>query len=539
MKKSKLSYQTCEIAVIGGGVAGLYAGARIQEHLNQSSNSRQLRVIIIEKEKKIGGRLKSEFFKGMKHIPIEHGAMRFSKDHKLVNSLIHDLKLKTDKFNYEQAGYILRGKKCRPNIAKDFQNIYNFHSWERNKCPKDLMEYAIEISFEELEEGFTEKSKEEKESLIQNLININRYKDIRLNEINWSTFLFEALSVEAISLIKSAEGYNSNLDNISACEAMRDLYRLESEEFLYLTEGYQTLVTKLSERFKKNNGIIKCSAQLIEFQKNIENETDEYAERMFKQFSKSKPKPEYFLKFKSKDCIEYLFCNKIILAIPKLPIKSINRVSEFFNEKKGLSDMRLNRVQEMKSLKIYMHFERDPWKKFKLAGKKIYTDGIIRMIYFLDNKNADTEESIVLVYVDQSAIHEMALPEAHFKSAGKKIKPEHDFFIKHIAKNIEDLIRIFKNNPKWEIPKVKNIAYSFWEEAYHSFIPYVRTGKFIKEIIKPVDGYDVFICGSAYSSKQSWVEGALLTTEYMLQEYFDLSQFDPNLQDYIKDNVSW
>ena len=43
---------------------------------------------------------------------------------------------------------------------------------------------------------------------------------------------------------------------------------------------------------------------------------------------------------------------------------------------------------------------------------------------------------------------------------------------------------------------------------------------------------DVFIVGSAYSSQQSWAEGALITSEYMLQKYYGLTPMNGIEEDY-------
>ncbi len=53
-------------------------------------------------------------------------------------------------------------------------------------------------------------------------------------------------------------------------------------------------------------------------------------------------------------------------------------------------------------------------------------------------------------------------------------------------------------------------------------------------MLKPMDDYNVFICGEAYSLDQGWVEGALRTAETVLTQYFQLPVFAGVHPDYVK-----
>lgn len=526
-------FQLCDIAIVGAGIAGMYAGERILKDTNQTK-----KVIILEKSSNVGGRLKSQFFPGLKTPPIEHGGMRFHSEHALVNYLKDYLQLETDDFSYELLGFILRGQKCEEtNIKTVVQLIYKLKSNEINMTPIELVEYAIQENYGLT--GFVTKTIDEKREIINKLIKTNKYKSTYLTQINWSTFLFQTLSAEAISLIKSTEGYNSNLDNLSASEGMIEMYRFNHGGYKFILKGFQKIVEALRDNFIEMNGQLLLKSQVIKFKKNIENSTDEKAATIFESLKKQGKSTEYFLEYTDlvSNKSKYIFCNKIILAMPKMPIKQLSRTTTFFSSENGLSESKLNQVQKMQSLKLYVHLdESDQMHNMDLQGKKIYTDGVIRMAYFLKNDDTNSKETVILIYADQAAVYEMGLPNSKYKGANSPIDAKHEFFVMHISRHIEDLIRIFKCRPDFEIPTVKNIAYSYWDEAYHCFVPYSNPKKIIKEMIKPVSNFDVFICGSAYSNKQSWVEGALLTTEYMLNKHFDLKPANNNLKKYIKEN---
>ena len=45
----------------------------------------------------------------------------------------------------------------------------------------------------------------------------------------------------------------------------------------------------------------------------------------------------------------------------------------------------------------------------------------------------------------------------------------------------------------------------------------------MKRMRHPLSDEEVYICGSAYSNEQAWVEGAFQTSERMLEEHFGLA----------------
>ena len=51
----------------------------------------------------------------------------------------------------------------------------------------------------------------------------------------------------------------------------------------------------------------------------------------------------------------------------------------------------------------------------------------------------------------------------------------------------------------------------------------MRSSEVIPRMINPAPKLPVYICGEAYSNGQGWVEGALETTELVLQGHFGLT----------------
>ena len=78
-----------------------------------------------------------------------------------------------------------------------------------------------------------------------------------------------------------------------------------------------------------------------------------------------------------------------------------------------------------------------------------------------------------------------------------------------------------------EIPEPYIAAFRDWSQdpygaGYHAWGTNVNVKNVMERMRKPLKDANVYICGEAYSGNQGWVEGALTTTEKMVQEHFGL-----------------
>lgn len=113
-----------KIAIVGGGIAGLYAAYKLQE------NPRIKTIVIFEKHARLGGRIKTVDFPGGGHV--EAGAGRLSSKHKRALALVKELNLKLIKFPKAKAPpvYLERGveKEKIPLLEPAPDNV-TFQEW--------------------------------------------------------------------------------------------------------------------------------------------------------------------------------------------------------------------------------------------------------------------------------------------------------------------------------------------------------------------------------------------------------------------------
>jgi Flavin containing amine oxidoreductase len=79
------------------------------------------------------------------------------------------------------------------------------------------------------------------------------------------------------------------------------------------------------------------------------------------------------------------------------------------------------------------------------------------------------------------------------------------------------------------VPKSEAVLYMDWgappfHGGWHSWNVGTKSSDVKTRIAKPFGGYDVFVCGEAFSSDQGWIEGALRSAERMVYDHFGKEQ---------------
>ena len=184
-------------------------------------------------------------------------------------------------------------------------------------------------------------------------------------------------------------------------------------------------------------------------------------------------------------------CSNIIFCIPKHNLKSINILKNNASLVK-----KLNCVTEQPLYRIYAKYPKNKdgnvW--FKDMGK-VTTNLPLKYIIPIDYNTG----LIMISYTDGKYAKQL------FNS------------IHNSSNNANDIIhKNLKTFPDMTIPKPKWLKHHYW----HDGAAYWKTGcdssKLMKEIINPLD--NIYICGENYSNHQAWIEGALETSEMVIDK---------------------
>ena len=79
-----------------------------------------------------------------------------------------------------------------------------------------------------------------------------------------------------------------------------------------------------------------------------------------------------------------------------------------------------------------------------------------------------------------------------------------------------------------DAPEPYDAAFIDWGEdpyggAMHAWNINTHSWELAPKVAQPTPGAPVYICGEAYSQTQGWVEGALESAEFVLQNHFHLA----------------
>jgi lysine 2-monooxygenase len=199
---TEASVQDFDVAVVGGGISGVYAAWRSRQAaadqlggelavLAAQRPAAHLRVALFECSNRIGGRLFSLKLPGV-DVQVELGGMRFLNSHKRVVALVDYFKLAKAELLVSDPGdkhlFYLRG---HHSIGADwkrpgFEPPYRLERGERARSPGDLL---IDVA-------------------LRHHRGVQQYPERYRNQGFWNLLLSE-LSDQAYRLIRDAGGYET------------------------------------------------------------------------------------------------------------------------------------------------------------------------------------------------------------------------------------------------------------------------------------------------------------------------------------------
>ena len=238
------SNQVIDVAIVGGGVSGAYAGWRLVK------SQKNFQVGVYEMSDRIGGRLLSVQMPGMPHVYAEFGGMGFCDSQAIVSQLAGELNLNVVPFSYGDLNNLLylRDKHLRlQELAEPSKLPYNLRFNERGMDSQQLFEYAVKSVLPN--EG----------NLPPDYFTSDEWKHVRetwkvdgqyLYDISIWELLLKVLSNEAYSLCLDAGFYYSKLSNWNAAEAIAaSISGRYQQEWKTIHNGYDKLPKTLAAEF--------------------------------------------------------------------------------------------------------------------------------------------------------------------------------------------------------------------------------------------------------------------------------------------------
>ena len=577
MRTDPIPHLEMDVAIIGGGVSGLYSGWRLATAENRPDS-----VVLFEMSNRLGGRLESVILPGMQ-IHGELGGMRYMPAHVMVTSLIEEVfKLPSVVFpmgNPANLLFYMRTQQCRADAWLNAQNAnqqfitrYNVrpdavgfsNDQLFNKVVYDVLmadpwfrngKYASKVTNPKNYNYNFFLSSEEWNDVKPNLTYTfpgSPYDGMKVNDIGFWNLIKDREGEEAYEFLAVAGGYYSNTINWNAAEAfpymVGDFSNL-STTYKTIATGYDQIAVALAQAFRQQPGTLIVQSRLIDFARNQSPVSErKYALTFYSQ---------------SSGATWTAYADSIILAMPRRSIELLNQFNFFFDpDTQHERQANIASVIMEPSFKLLMGFETPWWTQPPLqatAGESI-TDLPMRQCYYFGTDPNDSHSLFLAAYNDMQTVPFWSVLEpprtflaqpphhrAHRHPHERLTYTKHPKFtpratrlasaaalaalegvqapavmVKEAMAQIREMHGQAQAIPDPYVTWFKNWTEDPYGGGYHAWKAGVDVKSVMVNMRKPDPNESIHVCGEAYSDQQGWVEGALCVAEKMLEEHFGL-----------------
>lgn len=577
-----------DVVIVGGGVSGIYSGWRLMTAKPWESpqlkswvnGAGKLKVAVFEGSDRIGGRLLSARPPGFPDTTTcEIGGMRYVSSQTLVRSLVeNELELP----NYLQHVYsddaivYLRGKQMRFSQVRDVSLLpYNLEWAEKqfvlNNDPAGLIAWAIS----KLLPGVNQFKGNDLQKYLQHAT----VDGTPLFKHGFWNLLARALSPDAYEIARALIGYDCLGSNANAVDLILEIYDFApTVTYHLLKQGYETVPWELQKRFVEAGGDVIDKTWVASFDHVTLEDGSTGVEIHFR------------------DGHRPITARAIILAMPRRSLELLDRKGPVFDPSRapGVSKL-LSSVRAIPLYKLFLAYEYPWWNALAVPPKdpnqptpplqgRSLTDTPVRQLYYWpidpDLKTQPmTGAALLMAYNDATNVDfweglSGVADESELDADSRQARERRLGHIRKVLPSVpmygprvqleahtcgdDHSHRLLKN---WydhrapqemvmemhrQVKRMHNIQYApkpvaaaymdwsidpygggvhFWNRGFESW-------KYLYDVVKPVEDFPCYICGEAYSTNQTWVEGALQTAEIVLQEHFGLpapSWITPNV----------
>jgi monoamine oxidase len=502
-----------DIAIVGGGVAGLYSAWRLKEAHPRKT------IVVYESDDRTGGRLLTAIPPEAEHLRAELGGMRYLSTHRIVHALATKvLKLDVQPFPVSVAQNIayLRGFHFqRQNLDQDLPLPYRLAESERRKTIGAMMGAALEA----IVPGILGMKPEDR--LKKTYDSSYPARDGRpLWQWGFWNVLFRVMSAEAYQFVVDASGYDTTVSNWNAADAIPWFLADFGADvkYLYPREGMQAFPDGIRKRFADLGGTI-------------------LPKHTVKRIAKGRATIQ--LEFDGKAApVE---ADDVVLAMPRRALELIDLRSLFGDKHQRVTGL----IESVAPQPLFKLFACYPWpwwtKLLALKQGQTTTDIPIRQTYYFgtegEQPGADPENEnslLMATYDDGRNIkywigflrEDKAKP---YPGGGGSSEWERNRAPETLVDEVHRLLAEVHGVPLDRIPKPYAAAYRDWGldpygGGYNLWKIHAKSIDIAPAIVAPVEGLRAYICGEAYSHDQGWVEGALETAEDMLKRCFKLKE---------------
>lgn len=522
-----MSDNILDVAVVGGGISGVYSAWRLLTDGGKKS------VTVYEADKHIGGRLLSVKPPCINNMVAELGGMRIlpASIQPLVNTLIWKL---NDLADNPQSGItqidlydfpvnegdasnnivFTRGKSFRWSSITDpnFTMLpYELADGEKHQSLGNIILQAILKIIPGIDKLPPEEQRRKAQSVTYGPQNLPLYQQ------GFWDVLTQVVSYEAYKFEQDAGGYLTTLSNWNAADAIPWFLADFGSRATYrgFAQGYRQVVVNMAQLFTNAGGNIVCNQKLASF------DWDGKA---------------FTLKFANGNTVK---AKAIILAMPRRSLELISCGNQYLSD--HATSKLIKSVTPKSAFKIFSTYPTPWWQKLNLSLGRSVNDLPLRQTYYWTDsqgKPIKDGQAMLMASYDDGTNTEFWDGYRDWSSAKWKAKG--------LQKTEKNAMKWTDEAPQWSdyeappqmrvemtrqlakihgVPEASiqpnEVSFKDWAEdpfggGWNFWNIGVESPKVMKSIIKPNSTLPLYICGDAYSNWQGWVEGALETANMVL-----------------------
>lgn len=531
--------EVLDLAIIGAGVSGVYCGWRLLSADPTSlrilgrpvSGGRPLRVKVYEGSLRVGGRLLSARAVGSTAI-CDLGGMRFVSSQKRVSGLIDALQLPHHRFytSHSQNHAFLRGKHLRvSDLTNPALLPYQLSPAEQNCVEKYGPDLLIQCGLTQLLPGLANLHGEELNSYLQ----AAQIDGAPLYQYGLWNLLARTLTAEARALVQATIGFDTIGSNANAVDLITQ-YLTHTPDVTYhaLDGGYDALPWALQRKFESAGGEIMHGAWL----------------RCVSPLTLGDGTLGVRLSFRG-GC-PAVSARGVILAMPRRSLEMIFSDCSWLAPSGSVALSRLlGSVAFVPLSKCFIRYPRAWWKATGVCQGCSLTDLPIRQCWYWTESHQqgcgpDNDEALIMVYNDAASVafweglrpsESQVVPSAGAACGVQGLSQDdnvrlrdnwrtHDAPVEMVAELHRQVLAL---HDVQSAPKPLDAIYVDWSDdpfgaGVHLWNRGAQSWRTAEEMTQPIEDFPCYVCGEAYSTMQTWVEGALQAADMVLQQRLSL-----------------
>lgn len=504
---SEKSEEYVDVAVVGGGVSGLYTAWRLTQSGTNVGN-----VAVFESSDRVGGRLWSVGMEDERKIPAELGGMFFSDSQALVFRLITEvLQLKTESITPSPDFAYLRKKRFLiSNFDESGVPPYSLADDEQGKTYHELLFLALHRIVPDLDDYWPLNRSGTPSELVEHLRKVE-FENRKLHQLGFWNLLAKVLSNEAYLCLRDLVGSFAMFSNWNGYDAVLSLLWDLTGSWFRIPDGYEQLPRRLAEQVERAGAALHRNSRVSGIH------TDGNTSGLVLQIDS--PGGQRQVRAKS-----------VVLALPKRAIHDIEWSDGVLAN--GSLHSSLEAIEGVPACKIFLTFDEPWWRSVPEGPGKVkdgsfalsHTDLPMRQCYYLGT-DPDTGEGLMLAsYSDANAVPFWSCLVTESGQPSPLRSTVSAAALDEIRRQLSEMHGVAVPTPSQGI--FVNWAAQPYGGGWHAWLPGWRSYDVMASLRRPSAEINLHVCGEVACANEGWVEGALTSAEVMLQEQFGLNEPD-------------